>query len=154
MTACSAHAAPATLAAQDEDFRADFGLPLLTEHDVDCIRSLGCVIDLQRVALQPPPREVARDGRATPGVQVVACPAGACIARSGCTAPNMGLQLAQFEAASQPCSSQFEIDFITLSFCNRWASSNCVPGGRPSMWFADPHLTCGSTGWLAKSFKR
>ncbi|PRW57674.1 Pyruvate kinase [Chlorella sorokiniana] len=26
---------------EDEDFRADFGLPLLTEHDVDCIRSLG-----------------------------------------------------------------------------------------------------------------
>ena len=26
---------------QDEDFRADFGLPMLTEHDVDCIRSLG-----------------------------------------------------------------------------------------------------------------
>lgn len=26
---------------QDEDFRADFGLPLLTEHDVDCIKSLG-----------------------------------------------------------------------------------------------------------------
>ena len=26
----------------NEDFRGDFGLPLLTEHDVDCIRTLGC----------------------------------------------------------------------------------------------------------------
>ena len=25
----------------NEDFRGDFGLPLLTEHDVDCIRTLG-----------------------------------------------------------------------------------------------------------------
>jgi pyruvate kinase len=26
---------------EDEDFRSDHALPLLTEHDVDCVRQLG-----------------------------------------------------------------------------------------------------------------
>lgn len=30
------------LPAEDEDFRGDFVLPLLTEHDVACIKDLGC----------------------------------------------------------------------------------------------------------------
>ncbi|PSC73194.1 Pyruvate kinase [Micractinium conductrix] len=36
---------------EDEDFRGDFGLPLLTEHDVDCMRQLGAQFEVDFVSL-------------------------------------------------------------------------------------------------------
>lgn len=135
-----------TLPADDEDFRGDLGpsgLPLLTEHDVACIRELGC-------GPWPPnawgadqrQRECGcRQGPVTPAAAAAnwlaaaascrvagppsrpthphSTPAAPASRSASSPSPPAGHQLSPLlPRLNPPCSARFEVDFLSLSFCN------------------------------------
>lgn len=108
---------------EDEDFRGDFGLPLLTEHDVDCIKTLGWGgagaywAGLAGLGLGLGGWAGARPLHSRQAARCRAAARGPAEARC-CAGPFPACSQLRRHPPPPFRSAQFEVDFVNLSFCN------------------------------------